>query len=124
MQYLIGLIGGWLASKISRKIIIVTLNGLVIAVYISVFSYFLIVLVKFYNYIIEVINFSDKLGRSADSIVQKFLGLLNCIGFIDAIYISLPFIFPAITSLLFAIFHKIVLMFYTRFRVLIVDIVR
>ena len=122
MHYLVGLIGGWLASKLTRTVVIAVVNGLVLAAYVVIFTYFIFVMIQFHNLITTLI---ESVGNSSgDDILDKMFGLLSCIGFTDALYQSLPIITTSLTTLLLSVFHQISLKFYARFRVLIVDVVK
>lgn len=124
MQYLIGLIGGWIARKISFTVFLVTVSSVMLIAYVAIFTYFISLIIKFYNLVSDTITYMGTASQTTDSIVQKMFGLLDCIGFLDAFYGSMPLIFSSLTSLFMAVFYQLLFKFYVRFHKLIVDIVK
>ena len=124
MHYLVTLIGGWLAARMTRTGILVFINGLALVAHVSVFAFFISAIVQFHNIVTDFIALIGSGSGIGNSLLDKFFGLLRCIGFVDALYASMPLITSSLVMLFSSVFYSLSFKFYSRFRVLLVDIVK
>ena len=92
MTKILGFLAQWLGVKALKIVILVAYYAFVMAFY----AFMISSITQFYNLIHDLLNYASSYSSSVD--LSKFFGLLDCIGFTDALLSSLPAI---ISSLIF-----------------------
>ena len=103
---------GFIGSIIGLKALKIILYGFFISGAIAYYTFFVASVVQFYVLVHNFLVLLSNGGVSTGSILDKFFGLLTCIGFTDALISSLPMI----TSSLVFLFAKISWIGYNKIR--------
>jgi len=107
MPALIASILTWLATKIGAKALMVAIQAVYLALVFAIYSFLITWVIQTYNLVSAVIDYLNSGGGISDSqILNKFWGLLNCVGFVDAFNASKPMLFSALTALLLALLYR------------------